>query len=304
MSPSHGQIGRSTIMQVVGSGLPPLLAFAGVLLLWQAGVWLTGVHPITLPSPLRVMDAMWEEREALIKGVVATGAASVMGLSLSVVVGLGISILFSLSRWVRSAFYPYVVFLQTVPIVAIAPLLITWFGYGFKTIVLVASIISLFPIVSNVTAGLMSIDNNLRDLFRLAGATRFQELWKLRLPHAMSHLVLGMRVSAGLAVIGAIVGEFFVGTNAAGFEALTDVVEYFTGRRVGAFSGLGTVMTGWQNRARTDAIIAAVFVSTLLGLILLSMVNLLGRTAFRRWTASGSFENEKFVAGLIGKSRK
>jgi NitT/TauT family transport system permease protein len=292
VSPSPDQSKRSALLRLTGTGLPPLLAFVGVLLLWQASVWLTGVHPITLPSPLRVLNAMWEEREALVKGIVATGAASVLGLSLSVVVGLVISILFSQSRWIRSAFYPYVIFLQTVPIVAIAPLLITWFGYGFKTIVLVASIISLFPIVSNVTAGLMSIDNNLRDLFRLAGASRLQELWKLRLPHAMSHLVLGMRVSAGLAVIGAIVGEFFVGTNASGFEALTALIEYFTGHRVEAFSGLGTVMTGWQNRARTDAIIAAVFVSTLLGLMLLSMVNLLGRTAFRRWTASSSFENE------------
>ncbi|MFN3192260.1 MAG: ABC transporter permease [Aureliella sp.] len=254
--------------------LPALLAFVAVLLIWQAAVTFLEIHPITLPSPSKVMAAMWKERATLAEGFMATGLASLLGLGVSVGVGVLISILFSQSRWMRSAFYPYVVFLQTVPIVAIAPLLITWFGYGFRTIVLVSVIISLFPIVSNMTTGLISIDQNLRDLFRLAGATRWQELTKLRIPHALSHLILGMRISAGLAVIGAIVGEFFVGTNATGF------------------SGLGTVMTGWQNLARTDAIIAAILISTLLGISTLGVVNLFSRFVLNRWTASADFENE------------
>ncbi len=105
------------------------------------------------------------------------------------------------------------VFLQTVPIIAVAPLLITWSGYRWRTVVLVSVIISLFPIVSNVTAGLISVDKNLRDLFRLAHASRLQTLFKLHIPYAISHLVLGTRVSAGLSVIGAIVGEYCVGSS-------------------------------------------------------------------------------------------
>lgn len=251
-----------------------VFVFVGFLAMWQLLVTGFRMHPVTLPSPLVVAHTMWSERDILTRGFIATGTSAILGLLLSVLLGVLVSIGFSQSKLVRTAFYPYVVFLQTVPIVAIAPLLITWFGYGFKTVVLVATIISLFPIVSNVTAGLISIDDNLKDLFRLSQATRWQTLIKLRIPHALGNLVLGMRISAGLAVIGAIVGEFFVGSGAQNY------------------AGLGTVITGWQNLARTDAVIAAVFVSTLLGLVMLAVVNFFARICFGRWTAGGGFENE------------
>ncbi len=247
------------------------LAFA---LLWQAIVSLRDLQPIFLPSPVRVAQAAWLERSKLLQGFLVTGAASLLGLLFSIFFGSILAIIFSQSRWIRAACYPYVIFLQTVPIVAITPLLITWFGYGFKTVVIVACIISLFPIVSNVTAGLISVDENLKDLFRLNCASRYQTLVKLRIPFAIGHLVLGTRISAGLAVIGAIVGEFFVGTQAKGFV------------------GLGTLMTSWQRLARTDASLAVVFVSTLLGLAMLSLVNLIALTLLKRWTAGSGFENE------------
>jgi NitT/TauT family transport system permease protein len=249
-----------------------LTAFAGFVLLWHAAVVLLKIHPIVLPTPLRVCQVAWDERSKLMGGFMATGQASLLGLGLSISLGSAIAILFSQSRWIRTAFYPYVVFLQTVPIVAIAPLLITWFGYGFQTVVLIATIISLFPVVSNVTTGLISVDENLTDLFRLSAASRCKTLFKLRIPYAVSHLILGTRISAGLAVIGAIVGEFFVGTGASNY------------------AGLGTLMTGWQNLARTDALIAVVFVSTTLGLCMLGLVNFIARTLLGRWTASSGFE--------------
>jgi NitT/TauT family transport system permease protein len=251
-----------------------LVVFAGFVMAWYLAVVAFNIHPIVLPAPLRVLDVAWQERVTLAKGFLTTGAAALLGLTFSMLVGSSVAILFSQSKLVRSAFYPYVIFLQTVPIVAIAPLLITWFGYGFKTVVLVASIISLFPIISNVTAGLVSVDDNLRDLFKLSGASRLQTLVKLRIPFAVSHLILGTRISAGLAVIGAIVGEFFVGSGAAGY------------------AGLGTLMTGWQNLARTDALIAVVFVSTLLGVAMLTSVNLIARVLLWRWTAGSGFESE------------
>ncbi len=163
-------------------------------------------------------------------------------------------------------------FLQTVPIVAIAPLLVIWSGPYWHTVVLVTIIVSLFPIISNVTAGLISVDKNLRDLFRLSGANRWQTLTKLSIPYAISHLVLGARISAGLSVIGAIIGEFFVGTNE-------------------KWAGLGTLITSWKNVARTDAVIAATITSTLLGLIILGLVNLIAATVLRRWTSDIGFES-------------
>ena len=129
--------------------------------IWHALVVLRGIEPIILPTPLRVLEAAIRERETLFKGFLATGMAASLGLTLSIALGSLIAIVFSQSKTLRSAFYPYVLFLQTVPIVAIAPLLITWCGYGAHTVVLVAAIISIFPIVSNVTAGLISVDENL-----------------------------------------------------------------------------------------------------------------------------------------------
>ncbi|MEZ6134342.1 MAG: ABC transporter permease [Pirellulaceae bacterium] len=269
--PRRNATGRSreiiewSIRAALGVGV-----FLAFLVLWQVVVAVRDLAPIFLPSPARVASAAWEERGKLAAGFTVTGSAAALGLLLSIVLGTLLAVLFSQSRWVRSAFYPYVIFLQTVPIVAITPLLITWFGYGFKTVVIVATIISIFPIVSNVTAGLISVDENMKDLFRLNHATRWQTLIKLRIPHSISHLILGTRVSAGLAVIGAIVGEFFVGTQAQGFV------------------GLGTLMTAWQRLARTDASIAVVFASTLLGLLMLTTVNALAWTILRRWT--GEFE--------------
>ncbi len=185
--------------------------------------------------------------------------------------GTGLAILFSQSKLLRMSLYPYVIFLQTVPIVAIAPLLIIWSGNNLRTIVLVSVIISIFPIVANVTAGLLSIDRNWLDLMKLHGATRLQTLLKLRIPAAISHLIIGMRISCGLAVIGAIVGEFFVG-NATTYD------------------GLGTLMTQWQARQKTDALIAAVAASTLLGIAFFAAVNVLSQTILRRWTLAADFE--------------
>ena len=141
--------------------------------------------PILLPKPVRVLQAIWTERGRLVQGSWVTLQASMLGLGASALIGSLVAILFSQSAWIRTALYPYVIFLQTVPIVAIAPLLIVWSGAEFRTVVLVSCIISIFPIISNVTSGLLSIDSNHLDLFRLQGASRWQTLLKLRIPSAM-----------------------------------------------------------------------------------------------------------------------
>lgn len=256
--------------QALTTTLTLLLFFAA----WQLAVSLFKIHPIILPPPLQVASVAWAEASTLGQAFVNTALAALSGLVISILAGSLIAIVFSQSPLLRRAFYPYVVFLQTVPIVAIAPLLITWSGYHPRTIVLVSVIISLFPIVSNVTAGLISVDKNLRDLFRLCHASSLQTLLKLHIPFAVSHLILGARVSAGLAVIGAIVGEFFVGSS--GIKT----------------AGLGTIMTSWQNQARTDALIAAVMTSTILGILILGSVNLVSATLLRRWTLDVGFESE------------
>ncbi len=272
MSQSHPSdaSGKGLREFIYKSGLS-ILVMAVFLVAWQLIVTIRNIHPIILPSPLRVLQVAWDERIALVKGFVITGACGLCALLFSIVVGTLVAILFSQSARIRAAFQPYVVFLQTVPIVAIAPLLITWCGYGLMTVVLVAIIISLFPIISNVTSGLTSVDKNLLDLFQLNGASRLQTLFKLRIPAAINQLVLGTRISSGMTVIGAIIGELFVGSSA-------------------EFAGLGKLMMGWQILARTDALIAVVLTSTLLGVTMLGLVNITSRLLLRRWIDSSGFE--------------
>jgi len=257
-------IERSRFKLWLAQALPVVVVAAIAIATWQLIVNFTGIEPLLLPAPRQVFESAWQNGEALWRGFVVTATTAVAGLALSVVFGSLIAVLFSQARLLRNALYPYAIFLQTVPIVAIAPLLITWSGYQQRTVILVATIISLFPIVSNVTEGLTTLDGNLRDMFRLYDASRWSLLLKLRLPSAVPGLVQGMRISSGLAVIGAIVGEFFVGNGS-------------------NYDGLGTLMTGWQAQQKTAALIAAVLASTALGVLIFWMVNLLAATALSKW---------------------
>lgn len=220
---------------------------------------------ILLPTPSQVFAAGWQRRHELVAASLVTFMTAAVSLLVAIVIGCGLSILFSQSRLLRRALFPYVVFLQTVPIVAIAPLLIIWSGYEFRTAVIATVIICLFPIVNNVTTGLQSSRREHQDLFRLYGASRLQTLLRLQIPTSIPYLLLGARISSGLAVIGAIVAEFFVSNGA-------------------NYVGLGALMTRWQGLLQTDALIAALDMSTLLGLLLFSAVEWLGRIFLSRYT--------------------
>jgi NitT/TauT family transport system permease protein len=234
------------------------------LLIWESIVWLYDLPKALLPTPRQCVAAAIEQRGPLLRGIYSTGVAAVIGLAAAISLGSLIAVVFSQSHKLRLALFPYVVLLQTVPIVAIAPLLIIWSGYTLRTVVMATVIVCLFPIINSVTAGLMSVDREMSDLFQLYGAGRAKRLWRLQIPSAVGHLVLGAKTSSGLAVVGAIVAEFFVGNG-------TD------------YDGLGTLMTKWQGLAKTDAIIAAIFASTLLGLALFAFVQFVSVTALKRW---------------------
>lgn len=264
MRRSSGSLGGT--LASVASVLGVAVAMAA---LWHGVVRLFGLPKILLPTPYEVALAGWEQRESLLWGTFVTGVAAVVSLAVAVVLGTAISIIFSQSAAIRRAFFPYVVFLQTVPIVAIAPLLVIWSGYEFRTTVLATVIICLFPIINNVTTGLSAAMEEHEELFRLYGAGRLKRLFWLQLPTAVPYLVLGMRISSGLAVVGAIVAEFFV-SNAS------------------AYDGLGVMMTGWQGLSKTDALMAALFASTVLGLLLFGIVRLIGATVLRRWNRGTS----------------
>jgi NitT/TauT family transport system permease protein len=163
------------------------------------------------------------------------------------VVGILIALLFAQSPWVRRMFYPYTILLQTVPIVAVAPLILMWVGPGLQSVTLVAFIICLAPIIANTTQGLISVDRNLVDLFLMNNASQAQILLKLRLPHAMPSLFTGIRISSGIAVIGAITGELFAGSA-----------------RVGV-GGIGYAIQYASAQSQTDYLFALVAAATVLG---------------------------------------
>ena len=183
--------------------------------------------------------------------------------------GIALGLLFSQSKIIERSIYPYAIFLQTVPIVAIAPLVVMWFGNGLGGVVAVSFILSLFPIVTNATAGLTTVDTALVELFQIYNASRWQTLVKLRLPNSVPYLVAGAKISCGLSVIGAIVGEIFAGYGAEGF-------------------GLGYLISMNTGKLNTAYAFAAVIASTLLSIAIFLKVIWVGRTILARWHTGGA----------------
>jgi NitT/TauT family transport system permease protein len=243
--------------------LPPIVPLVVVLVLAELVVRLGVVPAYLLPPPSKVWASLRKDWPELSAGVMNTAIGSLVGFVLSAVLGVAIAVALSSSRWVQRAFYPYAVFFQTVPIIAIAPLLVIWLGYGRPTAIASAFIASVFPVIANALAGLRSTDPALRDLFRLYGASPADTLWKLRLPFALPNILTGLRIAGGLAVIGSIVGEF-----------------------IGGPGSLGDVITSAIAQQRNEKVFAAVLLASLLGLALFGAISLASYFALRHWHAS------------------
>lgn len=254
------RLARFTLWRII----PPLLAALVFIAAWALIVRWFQIKSYLAPSPLEVLQVLVADRTSLAAACWLTGLAALGGLLLSVLIGTLVAALFSQSVALRYSLYPYAIFLQTVPIVAIAPLLVMWFGYGPGGVIAVAFILSLFPIIANVTEGMTAIPKSLEELFLLYDSSRWQRFVKLQFPHALPYLVTGIKTSSGLSVIGAIVGEFFVGYGGSGF-------------------GLGYLIRLSAERYQADRLFAAVLLSTLLGVVIFSTVSLLAQTALSRW---------------------
>lgn len=200
--------------EAIWSWLAP--AFVGLVTVvgWDVFVRITNVPPYLLPGPGVVIKTLIEEWGDLFPSLLITVQITVMAFLAAVVSGVLIAILFAQSKWVERSFFPYAVILQTTPIVAIAPLIIIWLQNNtFMALVVCAWIVAFFPIVSNTTLGLNSADHTLQNLFEIYGASRWQTLIHLRLPSALPYFLGGLRISGGLALIGAVVAEFVAGTG-------------------------------------------------------------------------------------------
>jgi NitT/TauT family transport system permease protein len=247
--------------------LGPVGMFLLFLLAWKAATTLFQIKPFILPSPEAVIQAFVVEGPYLLRQLGHTVQMAVSGFVLAAVIGVSVAILFSQSRLLEYSLYPYAILLQTTPIIAIAPLIVIWAGIGDTAVIVISFIIALFPIIANTTLGLTSVDNSMLNLFRMNNASRWQELLWLRLPFAVPYMFSGFRISTGLAVIGAIVGEFLVGTGGFG-------------------GGMGYTLIIAASQLKTAMLFAAVMLCALLGICNFLIVSTVGNLLLRNWHES------------------
>lgn len=196
--------------------MAPLAVGMLAIAAWQAVVALLDLPDYILPSPGRVGHALVDDRVLLLGALWVTVKITVAAFLLAALLGTAAAFVFAQSRWLEMSLFPYAVLLQVTPLVAIAPLVIIWVDDIQAALVLCATIVAIFPVISNTTLGLKSVDPGLLDLFRLYRATRWQTLVRLRVPSALPYALGGLRIASGLALIGAVVAEFVAGTGGTG----------------------------------------------------------------------------------------
>jgi NitT/TauT family transport system permease protein len=246
-----------------------------MLVLWQLVLWIFHVPSYMLPSPWAVARAVVVRFPSLVSSLAITAGEAGGGLLASIVAGVFIALAFGQFRWVRRMLYPYTILLQTVPIVAIAPLILMWVGAGAISVTVIAFIISLAPIIANTTQGLISVEENLVHLFLMHNASPAQLLFKLRLPHAVPSLFVGIRIASGISVIGAITGELYAGSS-----------------RVGE-GGLGYAILYASSQLQTDYLFALVLAATILGFSFFFIVMFLEWYFLHRWHESARLPEEE-----------
>lgn len=260
-----------TILGLPVSFWPRILAplFVGVLVLglWEFAVRWNEVPSYVLPGPILVGQTLIADWGTLSTSLWITLRITFMALAAAVIVGVALAVLFTQSKWLEMALLPYAVILQVTPIVAIAPLIIIWAGDINLSLLICAWIVAFFPILSNTILGLNSADHNLINFFQLHGATRWQTLRYLKLPAALPYFLAGLKISGGLALIGAVVAEFVAGTG-------------------GSESGLAYRILEAGYQLKIPRVFAALLMISLSGIAIFLATSLLSHLLLRRWHES------------------
>jgi len=234
--------------------LPTIALIGAILVLWEAYVRLAGIEPVVLPGPVRVVEQLWAFRADAVRHAIPTLIETVLGFSLAVVLAILAAAAMDRFPAARRAVEPLLVATQTIPVVALAPLFLLWFGFGLAPKVLVVILVTFFPIVVALLDGFRSAEPEASELLRSYGASDGQAFRKLRWPAALPAFFTGLRISVVYAVIGAVFGEY-----------------------VGAREGLGIWMQLSQNSFRTDLVFAAIAVTSAMSLALYGLVGLVRR---------------------------
>jgi len=253
--------------------LAPLAVGLLFLAFWEAAVRWNAIPPYILPGPLLVAETLWRDGPSLLSSLFWTLRVAFAALGLAALLGGAVAVLFARSKLLEISLFPYAVILQVTPVVAIAPLIIIWVKDEFAALLVCAWIVAFFPIVSNTTLGLTSADRNLVALFRLYGASRWQMLRHLQMPAALPYFLAGLRISGGLALIGAVVAEFVAGTG-------------------GAETGLAFRILEAGFRLQIPRLFAALALLSLAGIAIYGALSLLSRLLLRSWHESALPEEE------------
>lgn len=245
----------------------PILVFVIMIIAWDRIVVWNAIPHYILPGPGLVVDTLVKDWPILFSALLVTLQITLMALAVAVIGGVGLAILFNQSRFAEMSFYPYAVILQVTPVVSIAPLIFIYVDNRTVGLLLCAWIVAFFPILANTTLGLNSTDHNLRDLFRIYGATRWQRLRYLQLPSALPYFLGGLRIAGGLALIGAIVAEYVAGTGGIG-------------------SGLAFRILEAGYRLNIPRMFAALLLIAASGVVIFAGLSFLSHMLLRKWHES------------------
>ena len=264
-------LAEPTVLGLPVSFWPRILApiAVGILVLgrWEFAVRWNEVPSYVLPGPLLVGQTLIADWGTLSTSLWVTLRITFMALAAAVIVGVALAVLFTQSKWLEMALLPYAVILQVTPIVAIAPLIIIWAGDINLSLLICAWIVAFFPILSNTILGLNSADHNLINFFQLHGATRWQTLRYLKLPAALPYFLAGLKISGGLALIGAVVAEFVAGTG-------------------GSESGLAYRILEAGYQLKIPRVFAALIMISLTGVAIFLVTSWISHLLLRRWHES------------------
>ncbi|MBO4254078.1 ABC transporter permease subunit [Streptomyces griseorubiginosus] len=250
--------------------LTPLGSLAAAVGVWYAVTYLllSPARRFLVPPPDQVLTVSfldWSHLQPMLQALWLTAQVALVGLLIASALGVTVAVLMSRARWLERSLYPYAVILQTVPILAIVPLIGLWFGFGFTSRVVVCVLIALFPMIANTLFGIQSVDHTHHDLFTLQRASRWSRLRKLELPAALPSIFTGLRTSSGLSVIGAIVGDMFFKQGE---------------------PGIGTLLDVYRSRLQSEDLFAAIILASLFGVAVFALFTLVARLAVGSWHAS------------------
>ncbi|MCF6102477.1 ABC transporter permease [Mesorhizobium muleiense] len=267
LDPEEARRVRQERLERIGRWLLPLAIMVLAIWLWdRICVW-NDIPKYILPRPGVVLQTLFGDAGLLFSSLLVTLRITFLSLLLAVIGGVGLAVLFTQSKWVEMSFFPFAIVLQVTPIVAIFPLINIYVDNQTTKLLLCAWIVAFFPILSNTTLGLNSVDRNLRDMFKLNGATRWQQLRYLRLPAAMPYFLGGLKIAGGLSLIGAVVAEFVAGAQ-------------------GQSSGLASRIIEAGYRLNAPRLFAALILISFTGILIFLVLSLISHLILRRWHES------------------